>query len=124
MSQIEVGCCGAYCRTCRAFRSGHCKGCKLGYADGQRDLKRAKCKMKLCCLVEHGLSTCADCPEFETCELLQGWYGKAAGKYKRYKKSAEFIRAHGYEAFMDIADNWKDACGKLEPKPGPSRKSG
>lgn len=26
----EIGCCGAYCKTCREFEKT-CKGCKLGY---------------------------------------------------------------------------------------------
>ena len=36
----KTGCCGAYCKTCREFRKA-CKGCKLGYLDGSRDLSRA-----------------------------------------------------------------------------------
>ena len=45
----ESGCCGAYCGTCREYRNT-CKGCKTGYLDGSRDLSRARCKMKKCCL--------------------------------------------------------------------------
>jgi len=29
-----IGCCGAYCKTCKAFIDGSCKGCKLGYQEG------------------------------------------------------------------------------------------
>ena len=35
----EIGCCGAYCGTCREFEKT-CKGCKPGYLDGSRDLNR------------------------------------------------------------------------------------
>ena len=113
MSVLEIGCCGAYCGTCRAFRAGHCAGCKLGYDNGQRDIRRAKCKMKVCCLVERRLDTCADCNDFPTCDILQPWYEKKGDKYQRYKKSAQYIREHGYESFLKIANTWKDASGKL-----------
>ena len=33
----EIGCCGAYCGTCREYLKT-CKGCKPGYLDGSRDL--------------------------------------------------------------------------------------
>ena len=42
-----------------------CKGCKLGYLDGSRDLRRARCSMKVCCLTR-GHITCADCERFDT----------------------------------------------------------
>lgn len=42
----EIGCCGAYCGTCREYQKT-CKGCKSGYLDGSRDLSRAKCRMKI-----------------------------------------------------------------------------
>ena len=113
MSVIEIGCCCAYCKTCRAFRDGSCRGCRLGYENGQRDINRAKCKMKVCCMREKQLQTCADCDEFSACELLQKWYKKAGGKYQRYRDSGEFIRRNGYDAFVKIADNWKDSRGKL-----------
>jgi hypothetical protein len=114
MSIPEIGCCCAYCRTCRAFRAGQCKGCKLGYDDGSRDIRRAKCTMKVCCMTQKQLPTCADCPDFDSCTVLQSWYGKAAGKYRRYAASAHYIREHGYRSFMKIADKWKDACGQLK----------
>ena len=41
----EIGCCGAYCKTCREFEKT-CKGCKPGYLDGSRGLSRARWKMK------------------------------------------------------------------------------
>ncbi len=116
MSVLEIGCCCAYCKTCRAFRDKHCRGCKLDYDTGQRDLDRAKCKIKVCCLRERQLQTCTDCEDFPSCALLQTWYNKAGGKYGRYKKSANYIRKHGYEAFVAIADEWKDASGRLEPR--------
>ena len=113
MAAIHIGCCGAYCKTCRAFRDGHCRGCRLGYDTGQRDLSRAKCRMKLCCMVERHLDTCAECDDFSSCTILQEWYGKASGKYRRYKESAEYVREHGSDRFVEIADGWKDACGRL-----------
>lgn len=42
-----IGCCGAYCGTCRALLDKTCKGCKLGYDDGKRDIRAARCAMLL-----------------------------------------------------------------------------
>ena len=108
-----VGCCGAYCRTCRPFIEGHCKGCKLGYQTGERDIARSKCRMKICCFKERNLETCADCPEYETCTVLSEFYAKNGYKYKKYQQSIEFIRTHGYAKFIEIAESWKGAYGKF-----------
>lgn len=32
MDTLEIGCCGAFCKTCREYGKT-CKGCKVGYAD-------------------------------------------------------------------------------------------
>ena len=109
-----VGCCGAYCRTCRAFIDGSCRGCKLGYEQGKREIRRAKCAMKVCCFGERKLETCADCADYETCEIIQDFYAKKGYKYKKYRESTEFIKKHGYAKFIPIADGWKSAYGKLE----------
>ena len=113
MSSIEIGCCSAYCKTCRAFRDGHYRGCRLGYESGQRDINRAKCRIKVCCMREKHLQTCTECDDYSSCTILQNWYEKAGSKYHRYKTSAEFIREHGYDRFVEIADKWKDSRGKL-----------
>ena len=52
--------------------------------DGSRELSRARCKMKKCCLTK-GHITCADCGEYEPCET-------------KYKQVLEFISAHDYAA--------------------------
>ena len=59
----EIGCCGAYCKTCREFQKTckSCKSCKLGYWDGARDVSRAKCKIKKCYLTKE-YCACAECP--------------------------------------------------------------
>ena len=106
----KIGCCGAYCKTCREFEKT-CKGCKLGYLDGSRDLGRAKCRMKKCCLTK-GHITCADCEEYEHCETVQAFLNHSVYKYSKYKQALEYIRAHDYAAFMKTAENWKNAYGK------------
>ena len=113
MSVLGIGCCGAYCKTCKAFQGGNCRGCKLGYENGERNLDKSKCKIKLCCFKENKLQTCADCKEFNSCTVIQHWYMKTGSKYQRYKKSSEYIRVKGYKNFLKIADGWKDASGKL-----------
>ena len=110
----EIGCCAAYCKTCRAFSEGNCRGCKLGYESGERDINRAKCKIKLCCFKERKFETCADCPDYPSCRIIQGFYNKKGYKYKKYKRSIEFIRKNGYDKFVIIADNWKGPYGKFD----------
>ena len=108
----KIGCCGAYCRTCREFLKT-CKGCKLGYLDGSRELRRAKCGMKVCCLTK-GHITCADCERFDSCETLQGFLLHPGYKYSKCGQALAFIRANGYSAFLEVADRWKNAYGKFE----------
>ena len=106
-----IGCCGAYCKTCRQFVDGFCKGCKLGYETKKRDINRAKCKIKICCFKEKNLETCADCQDFKNCEIVDCFYKKNREKYKH---AIEFIKINKYPKFIKIADNWKDASGKLK----------
>lgn len=113
MSIEEVGCCGAYCGTCNMFGDNLCKGCKLGYADGSRNIVKAKCKMKVCCLKKHYIS-CADCDAYCTCDIIQAFYKKNGYKYKKYEEALDFIRANGYAEFLKIADEWKMQYGKYK----------
>ena len=113
MTIEEIGCCGAYCGTCQVLRTGACQGCKLGYATGVRDVEKAKCKMKVCCVTK-GLNSCADCGEYETCGMLREFHGKNGYKYTKYHQAIEYIRENGYEHFLGIADKWKNAYGKYE----------
>ena len=113
MSIRHIGCCGAHCNTCRELAGGHCRGCKLGYESGERDISKAKCRIKVCCFKERGLETCADCPDYSSCEVICGFHDKSGYKYKKYKQAMDFIQANGYDAFLEQADNWKGPYGKL-----------
>ena len=113
MSVEEIGCCGAYCRTCRVFKEKMCLGCKLGYRSGERDISKAKCKMKVCCMGK-GYSSCADCGEYSSCDTIQGFFAKNGYKYRKYKEALEYIRANGYDKFLDVADGWGGAYGKYK----------
>ena len=106
----KIGCCGAYCKTCREFEKT-CKGCKPGYLDSSRDLSRVKCRMKKCCLTK-GHITCTNCEEYEHCEIVQAFLNHPGYKYSKYKQALEFIRAHGHAAFLNAAKHWTSACGK------------
>jgi len=110
MSVKEIGCCGAYCRTCRAYKT-HCKGCKVGYEAGARDISRARCKIKACC-VKREHATCADCGEFLVCSVVNGLYGKTGYKYGKYQQALSYVRENGYRAFLKVADKWTNAYGK------------
>ena len=106
-----IGSCGCYCKTCPELAKGLCKGCKLGYDSGERDINKAKCKIKLCCFKDKKLETCADCPEHLSCELIGGRF-----KDYRLRKCLEimrYINDHGYDGFMRAAKDWKNAYGKL-----------
>ena len=73
----EIGFCGAYCGTCREYQ----KPCQ--YLDGSRDLSRAKCRMKKCCLTR-GHITCGDCGEYESCQTVQPFLNHPGYKYGKY----------------------------------------
>jgi hypothetical protein len=114
MSVREIGCCGAYCRTCPAFvPRGPCRGCKLGYGEGERDINKAKCPIKRCCFRDRRLESCADCPDYAGCDIIQGFYRKNGYKYRKYRQSIEFIKENGYTKFISVADGWKGPYGKL-----------
>jgi len=113
MSVRHIGCCGAYCRTCRELVGGHCRGCKLGYESGERDINRAKCKIKVCCFKERKLETCADCPDYPSCEVIRGFHDKNGHKYRKYKQAMDFIRENGYDEFLRLANKWKGPYGRL-----------
>ena len=115
MSQRLIGCCGAYCKTCKVYREALCKGCKVGYDTKERDISKAKCAMKVCC-IRRGLVSCADCAEYDACEILASFYGHDAYKYQKYRQATQYIRSHGYDAFLGAADCWSGAYGPLEPK--------
>lgn len=108
-----IGCCGAYCNTCKPYIEGLCKGCKLGYDTRERLLEKARCAVKVCCFRDRQLETCAECPDFVSCEKIGSMYAKNGYKYKKYKQAVEFIRERGYEKFISLADQWKGPCGKL-----------
>lgn len=109
-----VGCCGAYCKTCRALAEGACKGCKLGYDTGERDIGKARCRIKLCCFGEKRLETCAECQDYDKCDIISGFHNKKGYKYKKYRESLEFIRKYGYGKFAESAAGWNGAYGRLD----------
>jgi hypothetical protein len=111
MSVVEIGCCGAYCKTCPEFKNSRCQGCKIGYANGKRDIAKAKCTMKICCM-EKGHDTCADCDTYSSCGMIQSFYSKKGYKYSKYKEATLFIRDKGYGIFLRNADSWKSQYGK------------
>jgi len=111
MSKEEIGCCGAYCGTCKVLKENLCRGCKLGYKNGERDISKAKCKMKVCCIT-HNYISCADCNEYNSCSIIRDFQSKKGYKYKKYKEALEFIRENGYDKFLEIADKWRMQYGK------------
>lgn len=111
MSISEIGCCGAYCGTCSVLKEQACKGCKSGYENGERDISKAKCKIKVCCICRKQQS-CADCKEYNSCSTVNDFYNKNGYKYGKYKQATEYIKENGYDAFIKIADKWNNAHGK------------
>ena len=113
MSKEEIGCCGAYCKTCKVYKANLCKGCKIGYTDDSRDITRAKCKIKICC-IKREYNSCAECNEYESCSILQDFFSKNGYKYKKYKEAIDYIVKYGYDEFLMIADKWKMQYGKYK----------
>jgi hypothetical protein len=113
-SFIYIGCCGTYCKTCKPFIDGFCKGCRIGYEDGKRDINKAKCIIKLCCMKEKGYEMCADCGEFSSCDKIKTKFGKEKYNFKKCMQCLDFIKKNGYSKFIKIAENWKGPYGKLE----------
>jgi len=113
-SKKYIGCCGTYCKTCKPFIQGYCKGCKIGYDTGKRDINKVKCKIKVCCFKEKKLETCADCSDFSSCKTIHSFHDKSGYKYKKYKESMDFIRKNGYPKFIKLANKWKGPYGKLK----------
>lgn len=111
MSIEAIGCCGAYCGTCKVLAGNDCQGCKLGYAKGVRDLSKAKCAIKVCCM-QQMYASCADCESYDSCDIIQAFYAKNGYKYKKYKEALDYIKINGYEAFLRVADRWKMQYGK------------
>ncbi|NLB79664.1 MAG: DUF3795 domain-containing protein [Clostridiaceae bacterium] len=108
-----MGCCGAYCGTCPVIKEQLCKGCKIGYLDGQRDIGKAKCKTKKCC-IKKGYNSCADCSELDNCQIINDFYSKNGFKYAKYKEAINFIKRNGYDNFFTVVNNWKNAYGKYK----------
>ena len=111
MSIEEIGCCGAYCGTCQVRLQNFCKGCKIGYSNEKRDLSKAKCKIKICCITKSH-NSCSDCQNYNDCSVLKDFYAKNGQKYKKYQQATVFIKDNGYEKFLAVVAQWKNAHGK------------
>lgn len=110
MDLILLGCCGAYCKTCPVYKDKKCIGCKVGYGNCERDIKKAKCKIKICC-IKKGFDSCAECGNIDSCVFINQFYEKNGYKYKKYKEAILFINKHGYHEFFKIANTWKNQYG-------------
>ena len=108
-----IACCGCYCKTCKEFVNNLCKGCKLGYDTNERDINKAKCKIKICCYKEKNLTTCADCIDFSDCTIISSRFKVGTYTNNKHMECLHFIRDNGYDNFIEIADNWKNHYGKL-----------
>ena len=109
-----IGCCGTFCKTCKPLIEGFCKGCRLGYDNGRRDINKAKCIIKLCCIKEKGYETCVECVEFSSCEKIITKFGKQKYNVKKCMQCLEYIKKNGYSKFIKMAKNWKGPYGKIE----------
>jgi hypothetical protein len=113
MSKEQIGCCGSYCGTCKALKENACRGCKIGYQNGKRDLSKARCKIKICCMRNNFVS-CADCREYCSCNIIQDFHSKNGYKYKKYREAITFIKENGYDKYLKIANKWSKQYGKYE----------
>ena len=91
----HIGCCGAYCKTCRTFNEGLCTGCKMGFVSKNSDIDETECPIEVCCFKEKKLETCADCKDFSECKMISDFHSKKGYKYKKLKQAIEFINKNG-----------------------------
>jgi hypothetical protein len=119
MSLEKTYCCGAYCAACKAHMKS-CKGYKTGYGSDGRHIAKAKCAIKRCCM-GRTLTSCADFNEAVSWVTLQAFYGHEGYKYGKYRQALDYIRAHGYDCFLEIADNWSSAFGRYKDEGKKSR---
>ena len=113
MSKLQIGCCGAYCGTCKAMKDNACRGCKIGYRTGKRDISKAKCRIKVCC-INKGFISCADCREYYTCDIIKEFLNHNGYKYKKYREAIEFIRNNSYNKFLKKTVTWSMQYGKYK----------
>lgn len=113
MSIEQIGCCGAYCGKCSAFMQNACLGCKIGYSSGERNIKKAKCEIKICC-VKRSNDACGVCDKLSECSVIAKFHEQNGYKYGKYKLATEYIRDNGCDKFVEIADTWSKAYGKFE----------
>lgn len=109
-----VTCCGCYCKTCKPYIDGFCKGCKLGYRAGERDINKAKCKIKICCFKGKKLETCADCESVSNCEIFNNRFKVGTRDNERLQEALKYIKDHGYDKFIEKAKKWTSYAGKLD----------
>jgi hypothetical protein len=113
ISEEDIGCCGSVCGTCKVKKEKVCIGCKTGYKTNERDLHKAKCKIKICCISKN-IETCADCKHHTTCDNLINFYSKNGYKYKKYKEAIDYICKYGYLRFIAQTKKWTMQYGKYE----------
>lgn len=98
-----VSFCGLYCGSCGKYTKGKCPGCA-------KNEKATWCKIRSCCL-EKGISSCADCNEFDDvkdCKKFDNFVAKMFEfVFKSDRKAGiRMIKESGYEEFAKhMAEN-------------------
>lgn len=93
-----IAACGLYCANCSKYTKGKCPGCR-------DNLKASWCSIKTCVL-DKGITSCADCNEFSNvkdCKKFNNFIGRAFGFVFNSDRKAciDMIRQDGYEKFVD-----------------------
>ena len=109
----DIGCCGSFCGTCKVKKEILCLGCKFGYSGGERDISKAKCKIKICCITKK-LVSCADCNGLDNCSIIQEFYNKNGYKYKKYKQAINYIVNNGYSKYLNQTKEWTMQYGRYK----------
>ena len=108
-----ISCCGFYCKTCKEYVKGFCKGCKLGYDENERDINKAKCKIKLCSFKDKQLISCADCNDFRDCEILSKRFKPGTYYHRKCIGLLEYLKSNGSDNYIKIASGWNSHMGKI-----------
>ena len=105
----HIAACGLFCTNCGKFKSGKCQGCQI--APGFQ-----RCSIRKC-VVEKGITTCAECDEFQSpssyaeCKKINNLMAKVFALIFRSNRPAALalLRDEGREAYLEA----KRTSGKI-----------
>lgn len=88
---MKISLCGILCSECDSLKSGECVGCTE--SGPKTDYCEKQCQIRLCA-VGRPVSSCAECPEFDSCGII----GDLHSKYPELRQNLLNDKAQAGEA--------------------------